>query len=318
MTKQEITTLVEQLTVAGNKLNKKVVSEFKVVELKKMASFLQIKGYSKLLKKELVEEVLKMLLRLQEDNKRCQSKNDKSTAVAYKTLSVSNKLTRDEFRKVFIQPLEYAFGYKTYWSGKESESAGLNKINGNYHGRSFTSRINAPIVISLRANQQDTLRTLIHEYAHSILHRIGTEGRKLISAEKEIEAETVAKTVIENLGLTYTNTWYIPYYQEKYIKKIGKKYIMSDLRKRTIDSVISKITKVMVPTSETAKGLIGKEEIIKKNNARNPYKYEVCCPTCTNSWKYKSKGKTVKNAHKYFCTSCGKEKTLGKFIVKEL
>ena len=290
-----------------------------------MASYLQIKGYSKLLKNDLAWEVTKMLVCLKEDNEHRQnkaeqreSKGEGSVAVVSETSSL--KLTREEFRKIFITPLERAFDFKTYFSGKESEGVGLGKISGNYYGWSFTTRKNAPIVISFRPNQQDTLRTLVHEYAHSILHRVGTEGRKLNKAEKELEAETVAKLVTEGLGLVYTNKWYLPHYETKYFKKTGKKYQVTSERKVLIEQTVKLLLNALKGTEKIATNLMGKEEADKKRKsaqARSVYKYEVCCPTCTNSWKYKSKGKTVKNAHKYYCNSCG-TKTLGKFIVKEL
>lgn len=231
-----------------------------------------------------------------------------------KTKEKTLKLNRKEFRRIFIQPLEKYFGYETFWSGKESERAGLGKVTGKSNGFCFINLTDAPIVISLRSNQQDTLRTLVHEYAHSILHRVGTEGHFLDKAEKEIEAETVAKYVILNLGLEYTNDLYIPIFESMFTKKTGKNYTMSCSRRNLVNNAIFDITEALKHTKDMALNLIGKGEVQVKKSS---YKYEVCCPTCNNSWKYKTKGKTVKNAHNYFCLSCGRG-TKGKFIVKEL
>lgn len=133
-------------------------------------------------------------------------------------------MKKEEFREKVITPLTDAFGFRVYFNGKESEKVGLRL--GNKYGRSFTSRKDAPIIITWRRDFYSTAKTTFHEFAHSILHRKGTMGKHAIGNwVKEVEAESVAKRVMELLDLPYPlwdknnpNLEYIQYHWDKYMR----------------------------------------------------------------------------------------------------
>ena len=219
-------------------------------------------------------------------------------------MQTTNKLSKKEFTSTFVKALEKRFKFKTYWSGKESDMAGLKRVTGNYHGWSYTGRKDAPIVMRFRGNQRDTLSTLVHEYAHSVLHRVGTEGFKLCSAVKEIEAETVARGVMGLMGVQLKPNTYIPRYQEKFVKKNGYEYKMIN-RKHLIDDLIKEIYETLKPFKQIAQTLTSGET---KESKDSGYKYQITCTCCGNIWLHKRMTKVIKLKGKgCYCVSCGKK-----------
>lgn len=226
-------------------------------------------------------------------------------------------LNRNDFYKEFISPLEEAFGFKTHWNGKHVEEIGLEQLSSNYNGMSFCTRVNAPIIIKYRKNSYDMFRTLIHEYAHSYLHSkdYNSDGYSLKRPFKEVEAETVSKKVFEKLGLEYLNTWYIPHYSKKCKQKDLDNYD-EYTRNMQIDSLVDEIADIFKYKADLINSL-NRENQINKNAI--DYKYTVTCPCCNMVWKYKKKAKIIKvNAKNFWCTTCGKEKSKDKLVVKEL
>lgn len=65
----------------------------------------------------------------------------------------------------------------------------------------YFSRVEGRIVVDSRLGQMQTLKTMIHEIAHAILHGEGAELEKADREMKEVQAESVAYTVCEALGL---------------------------------------------------------------------------------------------------------------------
>lgn len=226
------------------------------------------------------------------------------------------KLSRDEFRKLFIKPLEDKYGYKAYWSGKEAQSLGLKLVSGGYTGWSYTSREEAPIVLKFASNQHYLFKVVIHEYAHSCLHRLGTEGNKLNKSLKEIEAETVAKNVLEKLGIDYTDNWYIPHFKNKCTNEMLEEY--SELnRDKELEILINEISELFIDKVQIVNSLIS--ETKKKQSTPREYKYKVTCTCCNRVWRYKRACKIInRKAENYWCGSCGKEKSKNKLIVEKI
>lgn len=220
-------------------------------------------------------------------------------------------LNRDEFRELFIEPLEAEFGYKTYWNSKNLEDIGLKPTTNR--GVSYTSREDSPIVLRYTKNSLDLLNTLIHEYAHSCLHSKKKLNQSMSSNMKEVEAETVARKVFEKLNLKYTELSYI----EKHLKKCSTKEIFhwEDSRKYEIYDLASTISSLISPKQNTINKLNSTDTINKKED----YKYHVKCPLCKTTWKYKRKSNIIKTkAKNHYCNRCGKKDTLGKLTVSEI
>ena len=220
-------------------------------------------------------------------------------------------LNREEFRNLFIKPLEDEFGYKTYWNSKHLKDIGLEPTT--CKGTSYTTREDSPIVLCYTKNSLDLLNTLIHEYAHSCLHNKKILDKSISNNMKEVEAETVAKKVFEKLNLKYTELPYI----DKHLKRCSAKEISywEDCRKYEIYDLANKISSLFFSKQNTINKLNSTDTINKKES----YKYHVKCPLCKNTWKYKRKSNIIKTkAKKHYCPMCGKQNTLGKLIVSEL
>lgn len=223
------------------------------------------------------------------------------------------KLSKKEFEELFIKPLEDVFGYKVFWSGNESKSAGLKTVSGNYTGWSYTSRKDAPIVLRFSSNQLHLFKALIHEYAHSHLHKIGSKGEKLTHHIKEIEAETVAKKVMELLNVPYTEHWYIPYHQNKCKDNDFCNYNYDD-RNIIMQKMSEDIANIFSSKVNTIKSLVS-----ENNLKQTSYKYKVVCSCCNKEWFYKRKCKIIiENAKGYWCTICGKTKSFDKLTVEKI
>lgn len=217
-------------------------------------------------------------------------------------------LTKMEFKNYFMNPLEKRFGFKSYWNGKDLELIDISPIQGNYYGMSYTMRLDAPIALRYRKNNLDMLRTLIHEYAHSFLHRKGVYGYELSKHMKEVEAETVAKNVFKILDLEYQNEWYIP----KYLKRSTEDEL-KEFKSNKRQNLIKKLSRDI---SDTLYANIG---LIMDLNAKNEYKYKVSCECCENIWYYKNESKIIKNkAEGYWCRSCGKNKSINRLRIEKL
>lgn len=235
--------------------------------------------------------------------------NGKKAVVLFGGIYMS--LKKEEFRKWFINPLEEHFGYKTYWNGKECEREGLKAIQSRFGGFSYTSREDAPVVIR-HVDSISTFAMLIHEYAHSCLHRKGVSGRKLDYCEQEIEAETVVKRVFNDLNLNYTRDWYIQDYIKKYEKKNKRDYSIGK-RADKLDSLSGEISGIFVGKKEL-------EVLSKANSSRKTevYKYMVTCTCCNKETRYKRKVKIIKqNGKGYWCNYCG-EKSKDKLKISKL
>lgn len=77
----------------------------------------------------------------------------------------------------------------------------------------YYSRANDKIVIKNSMSEEMTVKTLIHEIAHAILHnskRIEREELELSKTDKEVEAEATAYVVANYLGLD-TSNYSVPY-----------------------------------------------------------------------------------------------------------
>ena len=229
--------------------------------------------------------------------------------------SKSKTLTRSEFRKVFIRPLEEAFGFKVYWNGRECKNAGLDELTSNSCGESHITKANSPIVLRFRKNNISMIDTLIHEIAHSYLHGKGTQGYKICHYAREIEAETVSLKVFNSMGIPLQGQIsYIREHKDMYFKKHKERYDFKE-REDTIDKLVLDIVEILKDSSNVIKSLKDKSPTRK----RTDYKYMVQCEICGHKWYYKRKCKIVTtNAEGYWCGYCGKEKSINELSVIDL
>ena len=72
-------------------------------------------------------------------------------------------------------------------------------ISGGANG--YFSPTEQEIVIQTGMSQQQTIKTLIHEVAHSILHDVNGEEKDADRNTREVQAESVAYTVCQMIGL---------------------------------------------------------------------------------------------------------------------
>ena len=112
-------------------------------------------------------------------------------------------------------------------------------INGEANG--YFSHTENRIVIKEDLPELQTIKTLIHEIAHSILHAKGSDGEKSDRETKEVQAESIAYCVCEALGLDVSD------YSFGYIATWSKDRSLPELRAsldtiRTVsDKLISEI-----------------------------------------------------------------------------
>lgn len=221
-------------------------------------------------------------------------------------------LTREEFRSSFIKPLEDKFKYKVYWNSKDLKEVGLEMTT--QRGESYTSTKGFPIVMSYKKNSLDMLNTLIHEYGHSHLHNKNEEGYHLSHHMKEFEAESVAIRVFELLNLDYPGGNYADkHYLKCSFTEIAK--CREKKRELLIEFLAKEISNILNPKVNLIKELNNKFD----KRQEEDYKYKICCPYCTNVWKYKRATRIIKNKAKgCYCNACGKEETLNKLIVESI
>lgn len=219
-------------------------------------------------------------------------------------------LNREQFREIFITPLENVFGHKVYWNSKKLIEIGLEPINSR--GESFVTNPDAPIVLQYTKDNRDLLNTLIHEYGHSYLHNKDEFGYSLSSAMKEVEAESVAKKVFEIINLPYEDDYYI----EKNLKKCSEEELnLWKNRKKQVDMLGTRIAKILLFKND----FIDKLRTTEESRMEEIYKYEIICPVCNDVWKHKRVTKAIKrNGQGFCCPHCGADKTLNKLIIKKL
>ena len=223
-------------------------------------------------------------------------------------------LSRDEFKEIFINPLEKLFGYKVYWNSKKVQDIGLELLSSSTNGCSYISKSDAPIILKYRKSNLNMLTTLIHEYGHSCLHNINNkQGYILPENIKELEAEILSKEVLDLLGLKYQRALNYIILLEKCSDK-EMNFWQTSNRKNQIHDLAKQIANVL--TSRLA--LVNNLE--SSNIYRyKPYKYTITCPICGQTWKYKKASKIIKNNAKgSYCSKCGKDETLDKLIVEKL
>lgn len=229
--------------------------------------------------------------------------------------SKSKTLTRSEFRKAFIRPLEEAFGFNVYWNGKECRNAGLDELSGNACGESHLTKANSPIVLRFSKNNVSMIDTLIHEVAHSYLHGKGTLGYTVCPYAREIEAETVSLKVFNSMGIPLQGQLsYIQEHKDLYFKKHKEQHDFKE-REDIINKLVLDIVEVLKDNSKFIKSLKAKSPTRK----RTDYKYMVQCEICGYKWYYKRKCKIITtNAEGCWCSYCGKEKSIDELTVIDL
>lgn len=221
-------------------------------------------------------------------------------------------LTRQEFRDSFMSPLEDNFGYKIHWNSKNLKEVGLESTN--VRGVSYTSDTGFPIVMSYTQNTLDMLNTLIHEYGHSHLHNINESGYKLSDNMQEYEAESVAIRVFEMLEIEYPGGNYA---NEYYLKCSNSEIV--NCKRNNREALIETFAKEISNIFYSKANLIKQLNNHSKDRKKESYKYQISCPLCDNTWRFKRPTKRIKkNAKGCYCPSCGKSKTLDKLIVGKI
>lgn len=222
-------------------------------------------------------------------------------------------LSREEFRKAFIEPLENKFKFKVHWNSKELIYLGLKPTPSHYKGVSYCSREGCPIVMKYRKNTLDMLATLIHENAHSYLHNMSKKvGYNLSKNMKEYEAESVVKEVFNILNLEYQREDYILHY---YNKCSSNEIFECNQLKRydLIEQLAKEISDLLFPKINLIKEL-------NSHTEKESFKYQVYCKCCNKIIsKYKRKSNIIKcNAKDYYCIRCGKDESLNQLVVSEI
>ena len=102
-----------------------------------------------------------------------------------------------------VNPLAGTFenyeGIITKLEGITSAEVKYQGISGGANG--YFSPKDGEIVIKTGMSQQQTIKTLIHEIAHSILHDVNGEEKDADRRTREVQAESVAYTVCQMIGL---------------------------------------------------------------------------------------------------------------------
>ena len=106
--------------------------------------------------------------------------------------------------------------------------------------KGYFSDIEHKIVIQKGMSEEQTLKTLIHEVAHSLLHGKDGEESEATRSEKEVQAESVSYTVCTMLGIDTSDYsfGYIASWGSKDVKELCKS--MEVIRK-TADKIIKEV-----------------------------------------------------------------------------
>lgn len=223
-------------------------------------------------------------------------------------------ITKQEFHDNFMVLLSEKLGYKSYFNSKNLINLEIKPILSDILGTCYLSRPGKPIVIKYRKGlQKEMLGTLIHEYAHAILH--GEEKVDFNNYLKEVEAETVAQNVLKYFSIDNIT----PDYIDSYKKKVSESEL-NNYYKMQRNYLVEKLSNEIIEILKVKYSLIEK---LSNNNSisrtKEVYKYNVICPCCTHVFKYKRKAEIIKkNAKGYWCSRCGKEKTYNKLTVVEI
>ena len=188
---------------------------------------------------------------------------------------ISNTVTKEEVEVIIPNfRVVTVFDY-SQTEGKELPAIGVDELTGNVSNyqelidalmklspvpvefsdivggaKGFYSLVDKKIVLQKNMSEIQTTKTLIHEIAHALLHdrdRLQTEGDndvKKTKNRKEIEAESVAFTVCEHLGIStsdYSFSYIAGYSKDKELKEL--KESMETIRK-TASRIISGIEEI--------------------------------------------------------------------------
>lgn len=109
--------------------------------------------------------------------------------------------------------------------------------------KGYYSRTDKSIHIRKGMSEAQTLKTALHEYAHSVLHDDSVEGADHKTKEtKEVEAESVAFIVCDHFGVDtsdYTFAYLASWSSDKTLPELNKSL---DTIQKTADDVIKKVS----------------------------------------------------------------------------
>lgn len=212
-------------------------------------------------------------------------------------------MSRNEFKKNYVDRLEKKFGYKFYWNGKESKEKGFN-CDGNFYGMSYSDSKDRPIVLRYRKHSSiEMFDVLIHEFAHSYLHYKSTLDKSI----KEIEAETVSMLVFIELKLKCNRIdEYLSKYKASYRKKYGKEFTFNKEKENSLKDLAKEISSLFKGDSLALERL--GETTDSKNKITRTKKeprYIVVCKHCCKVICTRTTLEGAKSTcKKFICSKC--------------
>lgn len=222
-----------------------------------------------------------------------------------------NIVTREYFSTHFITPMQMSIGHRVYWNGKDALNNNLRILKKNEHGICYTSKDNSSIVLRYKKSKPlSMLSTLIHEYAHALLHSYRDLDEVLHPCVEEYEAETVCKNVLAFFDI-----------QSKQVNESVDFYLKQCKNLNLLHEIKSnREFFTMQACNMIIDALHGKEKVIKKiyQIENNNFNYKVECPVCLNKWYFREKSIFIKEIMNYHCPHCGEDKTSGKLMVHTL
>lgn len=160
----------------------------------------------------------------------------------------------------------------------------FEKLQPKLHG--YYNSMTQNIVIAEGMSELQTIKTLIHEIAHSILH--GEEGEQHLADRntKEVQAESIAYTVCQHYGLDtsdYSFGYVAGWSQNKGVDEL--KNSLSVIQ-ATAQEMIEKVDTYMLEIQKEREKQIG--VTTDKPSIRNQLKHEIKTEVLTKEYKTKT------------------------------
>lgn len=218
-------------------------------------------------------------------------------------------ISRESFSEYIISPLKNVFGGEVYWNGKDVLNKNLKLLKNNQQGACYFTENSSFIILKYKPTKPlSMLSTLMHEYAHMLLHSYrNPNDDKLKHCIEEFEAEMISKSVLNAFGV-----------QSKELDKSLNGYLKqcdnNDILHRKClgrDSLLSQLCIKIINALKDSKEFIDKIHEIENSNLG----YQVKCPLCLNEWHFSEKSIYIKELYNYHCPYCGEDKTSGRLII---
>lgn len=153
--------------------------------------------------------------------------------------------------------------FKNYMNAIKAVSSVPIRFDNIPKGNGYFSLDKQEIVIKNGLSNHQTIKTAIHELAHSILHNKIQDITKNIKKVQEVQAESIAYVVSKNLGIDTSS------YSFEYIASWSMAMSTDDLK-----DVLSSIKSTSMELTDKIKSNILKENIIEQNLELDLFKVE--------------------------------------------